>query len=75
MKTQQEQDNKFQMNSQVTETLFDRGSVQTMPVAIQHHKSKQWYSNQIHKHGDQSDGGIKHMRSLPAFKTKILVQD
>ena len=60
---------------QVPKLLFHRGGVQTMPVAIQYHKSKQWYPDQIHKHSDQCYCGVKHVRSLPAFKTEILIQD
>ena len=60
---------------QITKALFDRGRVQTMPVAIQYHKSKQWDPDQIHKHGHQCNGGIKQVRALPAFKAEILVQD
>ena len=73
--TNSRQQERFQMNSQITKSLLHRSRVQTMPVAIQYHKRKQWYPDQIHKDGYQCNDGIKHVRSLPAFKTKILVQD
>jgi hypothetical protein len=73
--TKTKQQERFQMNSQITKSLLHRSRVQTMPVAIQYDKRKQWYPDQIHKHSDQCYCGVKHVRSLPAFKTKILVQD